>query len=335
MRPDWLIKARGTIRAMRQHTRPAFTLLGKRFMQAVLSIFGASVLVWMLLPLAPGDPALKTLQAQGNDNPRRAEVEAMHAELKLDRPLVVQYFAWLTSAVQGDLSVSYQSGRPVLSEIARRLPATARLAGVALLLSIALSLVLALVAARYAGRTPDRITRALTQIGASMPSFLLGLLTLHFIVVGLGVGRVVAAGSIGDVWLPAVCLSIGRASDWAQLLRANLLEALGARYTLVATARGATRWRVLVRYALPNALLPFLTVVGVGIGSLLGGAAIIEAVFTYPGVGSYVVEAVRTRDLPVIQGFVIISVLTYITANFLVDVAALLVDPRLRTKATR
>ena len=311
-----------------------FALLGRRFIQAVLSVLGASVLIWMLLPLAPGDPALKTLQAQGNDNPSAAEVESLRAKLKLDRPIVVQYVAWLNRAARGDLSVSYQSGVPVLGEIVKRLPATARLAGAALTLSIASSLVLALVAARYARRTPDHIVRALTQLGASMPSFLLGLLTLHFIVVGYGVGRVVATDGIADVWLPAICLSVGRASDWTQLLRANLLEAMGARYTLVAAARGATEWRVLLRYALPNALLPFLIVVGVGIGSLLGGAAIVEAVFSYPGVGSYVVEAVRARDLPVIQGFVVIGVLTYIATNFLVDALAAFVDPRLRERAS-
>lgn len=134
--------------------------------------------------------------------------------------------------------------------------------------------------------------------------------------------------SLHDVWLPALCRPIGRASDWAQLLRANLLEALGAHYTVVATARGATRVRVLVRYALPNALLPFLTVVG--IGSLLGGAAIIETVFTYPGIGSYAVAAITARDLPVVQGFVVVSTFAYVTASFLVDLMSALIDPRLR-----
>lgn len=293
-------------------------------------MLGASIVVWALLPLAPGDPALRTLQARGVENPRPSEVAAVRDELQLDRPAVVQYLAWLGRALRGDLSISYQSGRPVLEEIGRRLPATLLLAGVALLFSILLALAAALMGAAFFGRWPDRLVRALTQAGAASPSFLLGLLALHFVVVGSGWGRVVSGGSLGDVWLPALCLSIGRASDWAQLLRANLLEALGARYTLVARARGATRRRVLLRHALPNALPPFLTAVGVGVGSLLGGAAIVETVFTYPGVGSYVVASVIARDLPVVQGFVVVSTLTYVAASFLADVAGALIDPRLR-----
>ncbi len=331
MRPDRLIKTGDALR-LAWHGRRGGLLafIGARLVQAGLAMLGASVLVWALLPLAPGDPALRTLQARGVENPRPYEVAAMREELQLDRPAVVQYFAWLGRAARGDLSISYQSGRPVMEEIGRRLPATILLAGIALLCSVLLSVAAALVGAAFFGRWPDKLVRLLTQAGAACPSFLLGLLALQFVVVGTGWGRVVSGGSLGDVWLPALCLSIGRASDWAQLLRANLLEALGARYTLVARARGATDWRVLVRYALPNAMLPFLTVVGVGVGSLLGGAAIIEAVFTYPGIGSYVVAGVAARDLPVVQGFVVVSTLAYVTASFLVDVTSALVDPRLR-----
>lgn len=330
MRPDRPIKA-GIARRGRFARRGSLAaLVGARLAQAVPAMLGASVLVWALLPLAPGDPALRTLQAQGVENPRPAEVAAMRAELGLDRLASAQYFAWLGRAVQGDLSISYQSGRPVSEEIGRRLPATLLLAGVALLFSILLAVVAALVGAACYGKLPDKLIQLLTQAGAACPSFLLGLLALHFVVVGLGWGQVVSGDSPGDVWLPALCLAVGRAADWAQLLRAGLLEALGARYTLVAEARGATRSRVLVRYALPNALLPFLTVVGVGVGSLLGGAAIIETVFTYPGLGGYVVTSIMARDLPVVQGFVVVSTLAFVTASFLVDVLSVLVDPRLR-----
>ena len=151
--------------------------------------------------------------------------------------------------------------------------------------------------------------------------------------IGAGFGRVVANGTWGDVWLPAFCLALGRAADWTQLLRANWLDALEARFTLVAAARGATRWRVLLRYALPNALLPLLSVIGVGIGALLGGVAIIESVFTWPGLGSYVVAAIAARDLPVIQGFVLLSTLLYVSATFLADVVSVWLDPHLREVA--
>jgi len=305
-----------------------------RLAQTAGTLLGASVLIWAMLPLAPGDPALRTLQALGVENPREAEVQAQRRALKLDQPQVAQYLSWLGRAVQGDLSVSWQSGRPVLSEIGRRLPATALLACVTLALAVALALGLALTSAAFAGRWPDRAMRLVTQLGASLPAFLLGLALLQVVVLRFGVGRVVAGGTIGDVWLPAVCLALGRAAEWAQLLRAGLLEALGAKYTLVAAARGATPRRLLVRYALPNALPPFLTVVGTGIGGLLGGVAIIEAVFSWPGLGSYAVAAIAARDLPVIQGFVVFSTLTYVAASLLADALAAVIDPRLRGRAT-
>jgi len=309
--------------------------LFKRCAQILLTLLGASVLIWAMLPLAPGDPALRTLQALGLENPREAEVQAMRRELRLDRPLWRQYGAWLARAMRGDLSVSWQSGRPVRDELVKRLPATARLAFVTLLMALALALALALVGAAFAGGWPDRAMKLLTQLGASAPAFLLGLLLLQFVVPRSGVGRVLSSGTMADVWLPAFCLAIGRASDWAQLLRAGLIEALGARYTLVAAARGASKLRLLARYALPNALLPFLSAVGTGVGYLLGGVAIIEAVFTWPGLGGYVISAITARDLPVIQGFVIFSALTFVAATMLTDVASAMIDPRLREAARR
>jgi ABC-type dipeptide/oligopeptide/nickel transport system permease component len=308
----------------------ALNWIGARLVQTLLTLLGASLLIWALLPLAPGDPAMRTLEALGNDNPRPAEVEAMRERLQLDRPLAARYLTWLGRAVRGDLSVSWHSGKPVSEELAKRLPATARLAVVTLLLSIVLALALALTGASFQGRWPDRLVRFLTQLGSSFPAFLLGLLLLQFVVIRFGVGRVMANGSFYDVWFPALCLSLGRASEWAQLLRAGLLDVLGARYTLVAAARGASRRRILLRYALPNALLPFLTIIGTGIGTLLGGIAVVEVVFSWPGLGSFAVTAITARDLPVIQGYVIFCTLTYVLTSLLADVASALLDPRLR-----
>ena len=305
----------------------------KRAAQMLLTLLGASVLIWVMLPLAPGDPALRTLQALGQENPREAEVQAMRRDLQLERPLPQQYVHWLWRTLGGDLSVSWQSGQPVSQELGKRWPATARLAFVTLVLALAMTFALAFVSAAFPDRWPDIVVRLITQLGASLPAFLLGLLLLQLVVIEAGFGRVVANGTWGDVWLPAFCLALGRAADWTQLLRANWLDALEARFTLVAAARGATRWRVLLRYALPNALLPLLSVIGVGIGALLGGVAIIESVFTWPGLGSYVVAAIAARDLPVIQGFVLLSTLLYVSATFLADVVSVWLDPHLREVA--
>jgi ABC-type dipeptide/oligopeptide/nickel transport system permease component len=328
MIPDRLTIKTGGVRSFRRGSFVSNLLT--RLAQAVLAMLGASVLIWALLPLAGGDPATRVLQARGVENPGALEIEATRRELNLDEPRVIQYFTWLGRAVRGDLSISFQSGRPVAEEIAKRFPATALLAVVALIFSIVLSVSAALISAAFYDKSPDNIIRFLTQAGAAMPPFLLGLLVLQFVVVGFGWGKVVSGSSVADAVLPALCLAVGRASDWTQILRANLLEALEARYTLVARARGATRWRVLLRYALPNALLPFLTVVGVGIGSLFGGAVIVETVFSWNGIGSYAVGAIGARDLPVVQGFVVVATLIYVVSSLLVDALAEFIDPRLR-----
>ncbi len=302
----------------------------RKLAQAVLAMLGASVLVWLLVPLAPGDTATRVLQARGVENPRPVEIVAVREELQLDRPLITQYFIWLNRAVRGDLSVSYESGKPVLEEFAARLPATVLLATVALVLAILLALSGAVASAAFYEKFPDHAIQFATQAGAAMPAFLLALLLLQFVVVAFGFGNVIAKDSFSDVWLPAVCLAIGRAADWTQILRANLLEALNARFVLTAKARGASRGRILLLYALPNALLPFLTVIGIGIGGLLGGAAIVETVFSWNGIGSYAVSAIAARDLPVVQGFVVVSTLIYIVSSFAVDLIGASIDPRLR-----
>ena len=289
-------------------------------------------MVWALLPLAEGDTAERVLQARGVQNPTALEIQAVRDEFGLEKPLVIQYFSWLSKAVRGDFSVSFQSKRPVFDEIAERLPATILLAMTAFIMSLILSVSAAILSAAYAGKLPDKIIEFLTQTSSAVPSFLLGLLILQYLFVGYGFGNVVAETSLAGAIFPAFCLAWARFGDWTQILRANLLEALNSRYALVARARGANGTRILWRYALPNAALPFLTVVGVGIGSLLGGAAVIETVFSWNGIGSYAVQAVAARDLPVVQGFVIFATLVYIFSNLAIDLLALWIDPRLRSQ---
>lgn len=306
-----------------------FKKISALFGQAILAMFGASLLIWGLLPLAPGDPSERVLQSRGIENPTPAEIAAVRAELNLDRPLTVQYFDWLAKAVRGDFSNSYKNGKSVSAEIGSRIPATVLLASVSLVLAVLVSLVLSLTSVYFADKFPDHLIKFLTQTGAVIPSFLLGLFLLQFVVVGFGIGKVISSASLADVWLPAICLATARALDWTQILRANLLEKMSAEYSFMAKARGATRWRILWRYALPNALLPFLTVIGIGIGSLIGGAAIVETVFSWNGIGSFAVEAVAARDLPVVQGFIVFATLIYVAANFLVDAVSALIDPRI------
>lgn len=309
------------------------TAILQRLFQAVLTALAATVIVWALLPLSPGDPVMRILEARFIHEPNDMQIANLREELALDQPLPLQYVQWLGRVVQGDFSVSYRTGRPVLTEIAERLPATLLLLGTALLVSVLVSLVLALVSVAWRGRWPDRLILLYTQIGAALPTFVFALLVLQYVVVGAGVGKVLSNGTLALVLLPALTIGIDRAAGWTQLLRASLLEAMNANFAQVARARGAGRWFVLWRHALPNGLLPFLTAVGVSIGALIGGAPIIEEIFTWPGLGRYVLQALSARDFPVIQGFVLLSGLAYVVTSLMVDLVAMMIDPRIRVVA--
>lgn len=301
-----------------------------RAVQAALTALGASLIIWAILPLAPGDPADRVLRSRGVDHPLPAEVEAARAEFGLDRPLPVQYVDWLSRAVRADLSRSFVSGKPVRVEIELRLPATALLGMTALVLSLLFAMPSALIAAAFSNRWPDWLVRAATLVFAATPPFLVGLIFLQVLVVDHGIGHALSDGSPDQVWMPATCLALASAPMWSRLLRAGLMEALGSSYALVASARGARPSRVVLVHALPNAVVPFLHAVAIGVAGLLGGAPIVETVFTWPGVGSYVVSSINARDLPVIQAFAVIATLIYVGCSLLADTMAAIIDPRIR-----
>lgn len=316
-------------------TRRRVARVVRRLSHAVLTLFVASIFVWGLTAITPGDPARQVLQARGVVSPTGGQVEAVRAELELDRPAPVRYVDWLTHAVQGDLGTSWRTGRPVSDEFAAHLPATLTLAAAALLLALAISVPLAMLGAVTAGRWPDGALRVLTLVLVSTPSFLLGVLLLHVVVLQWGIGGIVADGSWANVWMPALVLAAWPAASWARILRAGLLEAMSATYQQVATARGSSRLRLLVVHALPNAAVPFLAVVGVGVGWLLAGSAVVETVFTWPGVGRLTVDSIVARDTPMVQAFTLFAVLMFITVSLSIDLLSGMIDPRLRRAARR
>ena len=304
-----------------------------RVAQALLTALAASVIVWAILPLAPGDVAERVLLGRGMQEPTSAEIKATREALGLNEPLIFQFITWLGGVFQGDLGQSFTSQAPVSQEIVDRLPATLMLLGLALVFSIAFSLILALIAAAYQDRWPDHLIRLYTQIGAALPTFVFALLALTFVVIGFQIGRVLADPSWSAALIPAFIIGLDRAASWTQLLRAGLLEAMSSGYAEVARARGASERRILLRHALPNAFLPFLTAIGISVGALIGGAPLIEAIFTWPGLGAYLLEALTSRNYPVIQGYVLIAALSYVAASLLVDVVAMVLDPRLRRQS--
>lgn len=198
-------------------------------------------------------------------------------------------------------------------------------------LAVALSLGFGLLAAARPGGGADHATRAITLAGLVTPGFLFAIVLLDLVVVRLGMGRIIADGTWSTVFLPALTLAIGAAAAWSRVLRATLLEASGASYLAVSTARGASPRRLLFVHRLPNALPPYLTLVGLGTAGLLGGAPVIESVFTWPGIGRYTVDAIDARDMPVVVGFTICAILAYVLTSLIVDAVIALIDPRRRS----
>lgn len=307
----------------------------RRTCTAVLVALGASVFIWALVPLMDGDPARLTLIARGVVEPTPDQVAQIRSALGLNAALPVQYLNWLANAVTGDFGMSWQSGRSVTAEFAARAAPTIRLALAAILISMLAALSAGAVAARYQQRWPDHGLRLLAIVTASTPSFLVGLLLITFVVVPLGWRSVVLDGSWSQVWLPAGCLSFGMFDVWSRVWRGGLVDSMRSGYATTFIARGATPTWVLLRHAVPNAAPPMIHVIAVSMGALLGGAAIIETVFTWPGIGAYVVSSVLARDLPVVQAFTIIATVIYVGSSLIADVLTTAMDPRLRARRVR
>lgn len=298
---------------------------------AVLTVIAASMIVWGLLLLAPGDPADQVLRARGILEPDPAQVSAMRLELGLEGDPLSRFVQWLWRVAHGDFGVSWLSGRPVMTEFATRLPATLRLTAAAMLIGTALAALLGLLSAAAPHRWPDHIGRATSLAMVVVPGFLVGLFILNVLVLKLNLGRVVADGTWATVGWPAVALALGAAGYWSRILRASMLEARSAAYLEVCRVRGVSRRRRLLGHVLPNAIAPFLTVLSLGAAGLVGGAPIAESVFSWPGVGLFTVQAINARDQPVIAAFTMISVLIYVLASLTIDLLLAAVDPRLRS----
>ncbi len=302
-----------------------------RLGQGTLTLLAASLVVWLLDVLAPGSPAQQVLSSEGIHNPSPAQLQEVSEQLGLDRPLIVRYLSWLGHAVRGDFGTSYISGNPVRAELGSRLGATLILAGAALLIVIVVAVVLGLLAAAYASHWPDVAIRTLTVVCAATPAFILGLLILQVIVVKLGLGTVLADGSIHDVLLPALCVATGSMAVPTRVLRAAVIAAVDEKYAVLARARGARRLYVLIRHGLPNAAVPLVQALALSAAWMIAGTVVVESVFNWPGVGSYLITSLQQRDLPVVQGGTLLATLGYVLASLTADLVSGLADPRIRS----
>ncbi|MGM0875694.1 MAG: nickel ABC transporter permease [Bacillota bacterium] len=305
------------------------SLIRKRLLQLVLVLFVLSVFTFSLMKLAPGDPVMTILNAD-EMMVTESDQAKLRSELGFDQPPYVQYGQWMLGLFQLDLGKSYMSGKPVWNEMMERLPITVQLTTGALLVMVSISVPLGIISARYPGKWPDQISRILALIGASIPSFWLGLMLIYFFAFKLQILPSTGIGSFSQMILPSFTLGFSLAAVYARLLRAGLLASFSEDYIQAGKARGVKEWRILWFHAFRAALLPVITVFGLSIGSLLGGAVVIEILFSWPGLGSMAVDAIFSRDYPVIQGYVLLTGIFVVILNLLVDLSYYLIDPRIK-----
>ncbi len=303
-----------------------FEALASRLGAAALVVLGVCTLVFLLIHLVPGDP----VEAMLGEGARPADRAALTAALGLDRPLGEQYLSYLGRLARMDLGQSFVYQRPVTDLLAERLPATLILAAVALGLALLLAVPLGVLAACRRGLALDGAAMGSSLLGSSVPNFWLG--PLLILVFSLWLGWTPVSGHEGpaSLVLPALTLGTSLAAVLARMVRSSVLEVLGEDYIRTARAKGLSPAAVLWGHALRNAWLPVLTLVGLQLGGLLGGAVITETVFAWPGLGSLLVEAIQGRDYPVVQGCVLLVSLSYVLVNTGTDLVYAWVDPRIR-----
>jgi peptide/nickel transport system permease protein len=330
------------------------TLARKRLIGMVWVVLGVTLITFIISHLIPGDPA----RLIAGERATEEIVAAIRARLGLDLPLYRQYWNYMTALVQGDLGTSIRTSRPVLEDIAAFFPATLELALVALVLATLMGIPLGVLSAVYRNRPIDHVVRTISVTGISTPAFWLGLgLIIVFYgklgwlpgggrlaqgmapppdVTGLYLVDSLLAGDMATfrsalhhILLPAITLGFVHLGVVARQIRSAMLEQLGEDYVRTARAYGLTPWSVVLRHALPNALIPSVTVLGLALGDLLYGAVLTETVFGWPGMGAYVVDSIQALDFPAVMGFAVVVSIAYVILNFLVDLAYRWIDPRI------
>ncbi|SMD01520.1 nickel ABC transporter permease subunit NikB [Sporomusa malonica] len=303
----------------------------KRLLSLIPVLVGISIITFLILRLTPGDPAEAYLRLS-QIPPTEAAVAAVRVELGLDRPVVVQYGDWLVKALTLDFGKSYATHRPVWDEMMFLLPSTAQLAGVSLLFTLVISIPMGIFSALYKDGWFDNFCRVIAFTSAAMPNFWLGFMLMYFFALKLDLLPTLGRGSWEHFILPAVTLSFSYIATYIRLLRTSMLENLDQQFVLYARARGLKESWVIGRHVLKNAMLPVVTALGMSIGHLLSGSVIVESVFSWPGIGRFCVSAILNRDYPVVQCFVLMMAVVFVTANLLVDIAYAWLDPRIRLK---
>lgn len=305
-------------------------LLG-RIGQIVLVLLGISFITFALVMLSPGDPVRQMIAGNEDIVVSQQEVEALRHELGLDKPFIFQYLDWLGRAVQGDFGFSYMVKKPVIEELMHSLPATVILAVASTVFMLLVSIPAGIYSAVKHNSWFDYMVRGLTFVGVSVPNFWMGLMLLWIFGLKLGLLPIVGGRvSPETLVLPALTLGIVMAAKYTRQVRATVLEELNQDYVVGARARGMSESHILWKEVLPNAMLPLITLLGLSFGNLLGGAAVVEIVFSWPGLGYLAVQSIIYRDFQLVQGIVLWIALMYMVINLIVDISYNHLDPRLR-----
>ena len=301
----------------------------RRLLGGVPVLLGISLLAFLLAQLSPGDPAEIMLEGAGMGIPSAEEVASLHAYLGLDAPPYVQYGIWLWRILQGDGGMSFHLGMPVFDALFARLPVTAALAAAALGWAVAGGIGLGLLMARMRGTVVEVLVRGVTQVMLAAPSFLMAVLLILVFGVWLHVLPTNGVDTAQGYILPSLALALVTLAMAAQLLDSQLRDALASFYAQTARLRGLSEARVLLTYALPNALVPVAAMLGNFFAAVLGGAIIVETVFALPGIGSLALEAIHYRDYPLLQGYVLLLGGIYVLVTIAVDLVLARMDPRI------
>jgi peptide/nickel transport system permease protein len=303
----------------------------ERIAQLMLVTFFVSTLTFLLLRLAPGDPAYILLTT--HDIPASEEaLRALRKELGLTETLWSQYVQWVKDAFTWQWGTSYVSKEPVVEELFRRIPATLELALSGLIVMIFITFILGITTAIYSNGWLDLVGRLMALFGSAIPSFWMGFLLIYFFSVQYGWLPSMGRGTLKHLILPAITLGLGMGTIYARVLRTNMLEKMNQHFIKAAKARGMSKMRIFVFQVFKHAFLPVVTMLGTSFSFMLGGSIIVESIFSWPGLGKYIVEAINMRDYPVIQGYVMFTSFLFVSIHIVVDIIYVLLDPRLRVR---
>ena len=299
----------------------------KKLLSLIIVLLVLSFFVFALLYIAPGDPAEKRLTSQGIIVTKEV-LEAEQERLGLLRPFIVRYGDWLSNILKGDFGVSFKDDLPVAPKLVKGLKNTLQLASASLLIAIVISFPLGILSAVKKGKIVDHVVRLLSFIGNSLPNFLIAVLLMYLLCIKIKVFPVIADGSIKGLMLPALSLAIPMAGRFTRQIRSELLEELDEEYVTGMKSRRVKGKYILVNNVMRNSLGHILTIIGLQIGTLMGGSVVIENIFRWPGIGKLVMDSITARDYPVIMGFVLIMGTIYVVINLIVDISYQILDPR-------